>query len=67
MAAQDILRIPGRHVVRLTYVGKITSEPQLDSEEHSEFQWLTEEEIKNVEGLDIYVRKVLESGLLRET
>ena len=56
--AQDILR-PDKHVVRLTYVGQIEGEPQLD-EEHSTYKWLTIDEIKKEEGLDQYFKEVFE-------
>src|SRR6185295_12720408 len=39
LAAQDILR-PDKHVVRLTYIGQIDGEPQLD-EDHSSYVWLS--------------------------
>lgn len=64
VAAQDILRIPGRHVVRLTYIGEISGIPQLDLEEHSDFQWLTSEELKSLQGLDLYVKELLDKGVL---
>lgn len=61
VAAQDILRISGRHVVRLTYVGEIHGEPKLDPDEHSEYGWFTLEEIKKLQGLDLYFKEVLNS------
>lgn len=61
VAAQDILRISGRHVVRLTYVGNIEGEPKLDPEEHSEYGWFTLEGIRNLEGLDLYFKEILNS------
>ena len=61
VAAQDILRIPGRHVIRLTYIGEIHGEPKLDLDEHSEYGWFTLEEIKNLQGLDLYFKEVLNS------
>ena len=61
MAAQDILRISGRHVVRLTYVGEIHGEPKLDPDEHSEYGWFTLREMKNLQGLDLYFKEVLNS------
>lgn len=57
--AQNILRIAGRHVVRLTYIGNIEGEPQLDHE-HNEFRWLTIDELKKLEDLDIYLKDALE-------
>lgn len=58
--AQDILRIPGRHVVRLTYTGNIDGEPTLDHE-HNEFKWLALDELKSLEDLDIYLKEALEA------
>ena len=59
VAAQDILRVEGRHVVRLTYLGTIEGQPQLD-DDHTEFDWFTVEEIKKLEKLDIYFRELIE-------
>src|SRR3989344_3321747 len=62
IAAQDILRTD-KHVVRLTYFGKIEEEPKLD-EYHDSYKWLTKEEIKNKEGLDQYSKQVFEKYIL---
>ena len=62
VAAQDILRISGRHVVRLTYVGEIRGEPELDPGEHSEYGWFTLHEMKNLQGLDLYFKDLLAKG-----
>lgn len=56
VAAQDILR-PDKHVVRLTYLGKIEGEPTLD-EDHDSYKWVTPEEIKKEPGLDQYFGEV---------
>lgn len=61
VAAQDILRISDRHVVRLTYVGEIHGEPKLDPDEHSEYGWFTLHEMKNLQGLDLYFKEILNS------
>jgi len=58
VAAQDILKVPGRHVVRLTYIGEIEGEPVLDND-HTEFGWFTPEELKNLENLDSFLNEVL--------
>ncbi|MFA6512327.1 MAG: NUDIX hydrolase [Patescibacteria group bacterium] len=63
VAAQDILRVPGRHVVRLTYIGDIEGDPQL-SDESLEYKWFTREELVQNEDLDIYVKELLEKGTL---
>lgn len=62
VAAQDILRVPGRHVVRLTFTANIEGSPQIDHD-HSEFKWFTMEELKNLDNLDIFFKELLEKGL----
>ena len=64
IAAQDILRVPGRHVVRLTYTANIEGEPKLDGD-HTEFQWFTLQKIKTLSAqeLDVYFGALLEQNL----
>lgn len=62
VAAQDILRVPGRHVVRLTYIGRADGTPRLD-DDHTEFGWFSLEEIRKLDTLDIYFRELLKKGL----
>ncbi len=64
VAAQDILKVPARHVVRLTYVGTIDGDPQLDQQEHVDYKWVTVGELKTIEGLDSYITEVINSGIL---
>ncbi len=59
LAAQDILRIEGRHVVRLTYTGEALGEVSLD-EENEDYKWLSSEEIMKLDSLDIYLKEILE-------
>ncbi len=56
VAAQDILR-PDKHVVRLTYIGQIEGEPELDFE-HTEYRWLSRDEVLKQPDLDPYTREV---------
>lgn len=63
VAAQDILRIAGKHIVRLTFVGEIDGMPELD-EDHTEFRWLTEEEVMNIDHLDIYVKELIDKRII---
>lgn len=63
VAAQDILR-PERHIVRLTYLGSIDGEPNLDQQEHVDYKWVTVGELKTIEGLDSYITEVINSGIL---
>lgn len=64
--AQDIiLGEQDRHVVRLTFVARTEGEVVLDTEEHTEYKWLALKEMEEIEGLDVYVQEVLESGVLK--
>lgn len=65
VAAQDILRIAGRHVVRLTYTASINGTPELD-EDHTEYGWFTIEEMKNIDNLDIYLKEVISDETLEK-
>ncbi|MBI2514882.1 NUDIX domain-containing protein [Candidatus Wolfebacteria bacterium] len=58
VAAQDILRSPEKHVVRLTYAGEIEGEPRLDND-HTEFGWFTLDQLKNLDNLDDYFGELL--------
>ena len=62
LAAQDILRVPGRHVVRLTYIGETEGKPILD-EENKSYVWLTLSEMGKRENLDIYLKELVEKGI----
>lgn len=66
IAAQDILRIPGRHVVRLTYLANITGEPKLLNDDHAEFHWFSMEELQSfpTKKLDIFLKELLDNGIL---
>lgn len=65
VAAQDILRKPGFHVVRLTYVGEVEGEVSLDPEEHDAYRWLSKEELLVLgENLDGYVRELLSANVV---
>ncbi|MBI4085777.1 MAG: NUDIX domain-containing protein [Candidatus Liptonbacteria bacterium] len=63
IAAQDILRVPGRHVVRLTYTARIDGEPRIDAD-HTEYKWFTGTELKNLENLDGYFKELLDNGTI---
>ncbi len=63
VAAQDILRVPERHVVRLTFVGEIEGEPEID-DDHTEFRWFTAEQIREIENLDKYVKELIERKVI---
>lgn len=57
ITAQDILK-KDKHVVRLTYVGAAEGEVVL-SEEHTEYKWLSLEEISKLEPVDPYFKEIL--------
>lgn len=63
VGAQDIFTPTGKHVVRLTYLGKIDGEPKVQ-DEHVAYKWFTLQEIKELEGLDKYFKALLETGAL---
>lgn len=63
VAAQDILRVPGKHVVRITYVGRIDGEPVLD-DDHDKYSWFSREELNTLDGLDSYFRELLDCGIV---
>ena len=63
LTAQDIIRPPKLHVVRLTYLASVEGEITLDTAEHTELQWMTLSELKkeNYDSLFLPVIKLLES------
>ncbi len=63
VTAQDILRVPSRHIIRLTYVGEAEGEVALN-EEHDEHKWFAFDEIRELKDLDKYLKEVLEAGLI---
>jgi 8-oxo-dGTP diphosphatase len=65
IAAQDILRSVGRHTVRLTYLGKAKGEVALDKSENDEYRWLSFEEMRTMDDVDVYFRELLDNRSLR--
>ena len=64
VGAQDILRIEGRHVVRLSYAADIEGKPEI-GEESEEYKWFTLAEMKSLteKELDIYFKELFDKGL----
>lgn len=61
IAAQDIIR-PGRHVVRLTFIGELDGEPRIDKE-HVEAKWVSSDELRALGSeLDGYLKELIEKG-----
>src|SRR3989344_7121398 len=63
IGAQDIIRLPEKHIVRLTFSAETSGEPVLN-DEHIEFKWMTLEEMKNEKMLDEFTRKILENDFI---
>lgn len=61
VAAQDILRVSGKHVVRLTYVGEAEGEVTLDTAENDIYKWHSPEELLALDDVDIYFKELLDS------
>jgi len=59
IAAQDILRKKGFHVVRLTYVGKAEGTIVLDTAENDLSQWYSWQELKALDDVDMYFKELL--------
>ncbi len=55
LTAQDILRVEGKHTVRLTYIVDVKGDIRLSPEEHSEFGWFSVEEMEKIE-TDNYIK-----------
>lgn len=64
VAAQDILRIEGKHIVRLSYTADVAGEISLDTNEHTEYQWVTLADMQKQEKLDRYVKEIIDRGLV---
>ncbi len=62
--AQDIIPNEEKHVVRLSYTGETEGEPVLDTEENTEYKWLTFDQMKKQDNLDIYVKEILDKGMI---
>ena len=62
--AQDIIPNSERHIVRLSYVGNTEGEPVLDFSENIQYKWLSIDEIKKQEDFDLYVKEIIDLGLI---
>jgi len=65
IGAQDILSMPGRHVVRLTYIGEIIGEPILN-EEHKDYKWFEIFEMNALpkKKIDHFLKDLLDKGII---
>jgi ADP-ribose pyrophosphatase YjhB (NUDIX family) len=62
--AQDIIPSGEKHVVRLSYVGETRGKPILDTSENVEYKWLSLNELKSYENVDIYAKSIIDGDLL---
>ena len=61
LGAQDIIRLPAKHIVRLTFSAATSGDPKLAAED-IEYRWVTIEEMKNEKKLDEFTREILEKN-----
>jgi len=61
IAAQDILRVEGKHVIRLTYLAEAEGQARVDGNEHEEYEWLNLEELEELDGLDSYLKELIKA------
>lgn len=64
IAAQDILRNNGKHIVRLTYIAEVSGDVILDTTENDQYQWLDFDELLKIEDLDHYFKHLLEENII---
>lgn len=58
IAAQDIFRKAGHHIVRLTYVGSADGEMVLDTSENDLYEWHAREELAQLNDMDVYLKEL---------
>jgi ADP-ribose pyrophosphatase YjhB (NUDIX family) len=65
LGVQDILKVPGKHIVRVTYLAICSDakEVVLNKKEHSAYKWLSLDEVDAL-NLDSYLKPIVEK--LRE-
>lgn len=65
ITAQDIFsKIKDKQIVRLTYLGQANGEVKL-SEEHTEYKWLTSDELVKLEPVDPVLKEVFDKFILK--
>ncbi len=67
IAAQDIILLSDRHIVRLTYTAFTIGEPILDTSENVAYRWLSFEELSKESKLDKYLYQLIQTGILRDS
>lgn len=64
IAAQDILRNPGRHIVRLTYIGNADGEVVLNTSENDIYKWYDKNELLKLDDVDMYFKELLNKNVI---
>lgn len=64
VAAQDILRNPERHIVRLTYTGNADGRVILDTNENDMYKWYSKDELLKLYDVDIYFKELLSKNII---
>ena len=64
IAAQGVLRIMGRYVIRLTYLGEASGKVALDMKESDNSGWFSLDEIGRFDDLDFYLKELLNKRVL---
>jgi len=64
VAAQGVLRIMGRHVIRLTYLGEASGKVVLAAAESDKSGWFSLDEIGRFDDLDFYLKELLNKRVL---
>jgi len=64
LAVQDILRVPTKHTVRITYLAQCSGDKVIiDKNEHCAYQWLTLDQVKRLR-TDLYLKPVIKELLI---
>jgi len=58
LGAQDIFHNE-KHIVRLTYISRVTSDNVSLSEEHSEYKWVDIDEVLRISNIDQHLKAIL--------
>ena len=58
LAVQDIIRVKDKHTVRITFLAKCKGIVKINPAEHTDFRWLTLDEIKKMQH-DTYLSPVI--------
>lgn len=66
IVAQDILKVPGKHIVRLTYIGEAEGEIVLDQSENDMHKWFDWNELSLLDDVDMFFKELLNKKLVQQ-